>query len=335
MTSLSNEDVQKHFKTSKNTKALQKQYEKQRRRKLPTGTLPSAALDIPLDQYTSFVACLRSSQRVLALLGAGLSASSGIPTFRGAGGLWRDHDATKLATPEAFEKDPNLVWQFHRHRRHAASSAKPNRGHLALAKLAERKDFLAINQNIDGLSQRAHHPSSALVPIHGSLFDDKCSNRGCTFSSADDVTDSTVTPHKLPNDHAVPSASNAVASTATETLPQCSQCTSLLRPAVVWFGEQIPSAARDRIHQWLDIGPLDLMLVVGTSATVWPAVFYIHSARVAGARVAVFNTEEPESEVDDESLRLTDKDWSFKGDAAATLPDLLKEVVGRIPETKD
>ncbi|KAL8715715.1 MAG: hypothetical protein Q9220_000382 [cf. Caloplaca sp. 1 TL-2023] len=288
MTTLPNDRVKNSSTSSKNAKLLQKQYEKQKRRKIPAGTLPSAALDIPLDQYTSFVACLKSSKRVLALLGAGLSASSGIPTFRGVGGIWRDHDATKLATPEAFGEDPNLVWQFHEYRRQTALKAKPNRGHMALAKLAAKKNFLAINQNID-------------VP--------------------DDVSPSDIR--------------NSAAAIPAQTLPQCPQCFSLLRPAVVWFGEQIPSTARSRIHQWLDLGPVDLMLVVGTSATVWPAVFYIHSARLSGARVAVFNTEEPDVEVDDPSLRLTEKDWFFKGDAAATLPDLFKEVVGRISEIKD
>ena len=88
----------------------------------------------------------------MALLGAGLSAASGVPTFRGAGGYWREHDATELATPEAFEKDPSFVWQFYNYRRHGALNAKPNRGHIALAKLAEANSdsFLAISQNIDG-----------------------------------------------------------------------------------------------------------------------------------------------------------------------------------------
>lgn len=140
-------------KPSKHVKELQKQYAKQQRRKTPTNTLPHPALDIPLDHYTSFVSHLKSSHRVLALFGAGLSVASGIPTFRGAGGFWREHDSTQLATPEAFERDPALVWQFVNYRRHTALAAKPNRAHYALAKLAEKNpDFLAINQNIDGTS---------------------------------------------------------------------------------------------------------------------------------------------------------------------------------------
>ncbi|KKK22918.1 hypothetical protein AOCH_000505 [Aspergillus ochraceoroseus] len=95
---------------------------------------------------------LKRSKRILALLGAGLSASSGLPTFRGAGGLWRSYDATELATPEAFEANPDLVWQFYSYRRHMALKAEPNRAHLALSELARRnKDFVTLSQNVDGM----------------------------------------------------------------------------------------------------------------------------------------------------------------------------------------
>ena len=105
----------------------------------------------------SFSSCLRYSHRILALCGAGLSAASGLPTFRGAGGLWRRHDATKLATPEAFEENPSLVWQFYNYRRHMALQVKPNAAHYALAKLAkQKKAFLTITQNVDGLQSLLH-----------------------------------------------------------------------------------------------------------------------------------------------------------------------------------
>ena len=136
---------------SKFDQELRKIYAKQQLRKIPTSTLPTMGLDIPLDQYASFVEHLKSSTRILALFGAGLSAASGVPTFRGAGGYWREYDATKLATPGAFFRDPSLVWQFYNYRRHQALKAKPNRAHVALAKLGEHKPgFLAISQNIDG-----------------------------------------------------------------------------------------------------------------------------------------------------------------------------------------
>jgi len=136
---------------SKHDAFLRKRYDKQQNRRIRSGVLPSPTLNIPLDDYASFVAHLQSSTRILALLGAGLSAPSGIPTFRGPGGFWREHNAMDLATPEAFFKDPGLVWQFWNYRRHMALKAAPNKGHLALAKLAEKRpEFLAISQNIDG-----------------------------------------------------------------------------------------------------------------------------------------------------------------------------------------
>lgn len=100
----------------------------------------------------SFQEYLKGSKRIMALLGAGISASSGLRTFRGAGGLWRSHDATELATPEAFEANPDLVWQFYSHRRHMALKAQPNKAHYALAELARRnKDFVTMSQNVDGV----------------------------------------------------------------------------------------------------------------------------------------------------------------------------------------
>jgi NAD-dependent SIR2 family protein deacetylase len=99
----------------------------------------------------SFSEYLKGSKRILALLGAGLSASSGLPTFRGAGGLWRSYDATELATPEAFEANPDLVWQFYSYRRHMALEAQPNKAHYALAELARRNnEFVTLSQNVDG-----------------------------------------------------------------------------------------------------------------------------------------------------------------------------------------
>lgn len=118
---------------------------------IPLRSMSSKPSPVPAEDLESFKQHLRSSKRVLALLGAGLSASSGLPTFRGAGGLWRTHDAMSLATPGAFSRDPGLVWQFYSYRRHMAMQAQPNRAHLALAELARRMDgFMALSQNVDG-----------------------------------------------------------------------------------------------------------------------------------------------------------------------------------------
>ncbi|KAL9072995.1 MAG: hypothetical protein Q9161_003217 [Pseudevernia consocians] len=279
---------------SKFAEELRKRYAKQQLRKVPRGTLPLATLDIPLELYVSFVEHLKSSTRILALFGAGLSAASGVPTFRGAGGFWREHDATELATPAAFNRDPSFAWQFYNYRRHIALKATPNRAHIALAKLAEKKpQFLAISQNID----------NPLVPA-------------LEVTEECDISDVKYPLKDIPR----------------ENLLHCPQCQSLLRPAVVWFGEPVPMPAIDRIHNWLDGGKVDLMLVVGTSAQVFPAASYIHAARVAGARIAVFNLDQPE--MDEPITRLREGDWFFQGDAGAVIPEVLKEVVGVIPELK-
>lgn len=121
------------------------------------GTVPAIMTlnKIPTKDRESFTEHLKHSTRILALCGAGLSASSGLPTFRGAGGIWRNHEATSLATPEAFEADPALVWQFYSYRRHMALTANPNPGHFALAELArKRSQFVTLTQNVDGQSPR-------------------------------------------------------------------------------------------------------------------------------------------------------------------------------------
>ena len=168
----------------------------------------------------SFGEHLKGSKRIIALLGAGLSASSGLPTFRGAGGLWRNHDAVSLATPEAFDQDPALVWRFYSYRRHMALNAKPNKAHFALAELAKKnKEFITLSQNVDGslyhlclanfrplpatdlpvgLSPRAGHPPEQLHLLHGSLFDVKCSGFYCTYLEKDNFADPIVPSLAIP-----------------------------------------------------------------------------------------------------------------------------------------
>jgi NAD+-dependent protein deacetylase sirtuin 5 len=165
--------------------------------------------DMPSTDLASFVSHLQSSKRIVALLGAGLSASSGLPTFRGAGGYWRTHDATLLATPNAFRNDPGLVWQFYSYRRHMALNAKPNRAHLALAELAKRNpNFITLSQNVDGLSPRAGHPPDQLKLLHGNLFDVKCwDEHRCGYIRHNDFTDPIVPALAIPEDQAAAEAS--------------------------------------------------------------------------------------------------------------------------------
>ncbi|KAL1306072.1 hypothetical protein AAFC00_004195 [Neodothiora populina] len=307
------------------------------------------------EDIASFSAHLQGSTRILALLGAGLSASSGLPTFRGAGGLWRTHDAMSLATPEAFEADPALVWQFYSYRRHMSMKARPNRAHFALAELARRKDgFMALSQNVDGLSQRAAHPPEKLQLLHGSLFNVKCTSFYCNYHDQN-FTDPIVPALRIPGDESDPTTITArqamngrlndngavrdheldisdinvdLPSVSIDDLPRCPKCeTGLLRPGVVWFGESLPSNVISTVDQFIaDSRSIDLILVIGTSAKVYPAAGYVDRARQNGARVAVINMDR----ADTPASGILDQDWFFQGDAAEIVPQLLKDVVGEI-----
>lgn len=269
----------------------------------------------------SFAQHLTSARRILALVGAGLSASSGLPTFRGAGGLWNGYDATQVATLDAFQSDPALVWQFYASRRAAALKAMPNKGHFALAELATRlgpDKFLALTQNVDGLSARANHPAQSLLNLHGDLFSVKCTSFMCNFSQ-DNNFDNPVSPGLS---HCV--VSNEIKQIPIEDLPHCPRCkTGLLRPGVVWFGETLPLRAVQSADDFVESGEVDLILVIGTSGTVWPAAGYIDRVSNLGGRVAVFNTEIPEGYSPETC-------WTFEGDAAQTLPKALEPLIGTL-----
>lgn len=202
------------------------------------------------------------------LTGAGISAASGIPTFRGAGGLWKRYRPEELATPEAFARDPATVWEWYGMRRDLVAAASPNPAHRALARLAERVGELRIiTQNVDGLHQRAHAESGPsahaieVVELHGSLWRVRCTRCGATFENRD--------PGPAPGD-----------------LPRC-RCGGLLRPGVVWFGEALEEEAVARAHaisvraEWF--------LVVGTEGTVHPAASFASLARHGGAQIVEFN----------------------------------------------
>ncbi|PNS14932.1 hypothetical protein CAC42_2161 [Sphaceloma murrayae] len=303
---------------------------------------------VPPGDLESFTQSLQSSDRILALLGAGLSASSGLPTFRGAGGLWRTHDAMSLATPEAFEGDPGLVWQFYSYRRHMALGVQPNRAHLALAELARRKDgFMTLSQNVDGLSQRAGHPKDKLQLLHGSLFDVRCTDFYCDYQGQN-FTDPIAPSLAIPRDHDpttkeareqkareldISNADVPLPSIPTKDLPGCPKCkTGLLRPGVVWFGEMLPSKVINTVDKFITSSPkIDLMLVIGTSASVYPAAAYVDRARAKGARVAVINKEAG----DQPASGLMKGDWFFQGDAAVIVPEILRSVVGDIKPTEE
>jgi NAD-dependent deacetylase sirtuin 5 len=264
---------------------------------------------------------LITSNRILALLGAGLSAPSGIPTYRGAGGVWRTHDVTKLATPTGFASDPGLVWTFELERRNMIKNSVPNTAHIALTKLAQKKSyFLALTMNVDDLSERAGHPTDQLHHLHGSAFDVKCTV--CQIRLSGEEADDAIR-QLLQHDPSI--------RLTADDIPRCQfpGCDGLLRPGIVWFSESIPQPLMKSIYEWINsptthITTIDTMLVIGTSALVYPATAYIEAARQKGARVAVVDLEKEDPSI----LGLEEQDWYFQGDAAELVPRMLEPVVG-------
>ncbi|KAJ7103142.1 DHS-like NAD/FAD-binding domain-containing protein [Mycena belliarum] len=266
----------------------------------------------PSTDAAEFQRILRTSKHIVAIAGAGLSAASGIPTFRSGGGLWQTHDVTKLATPQAFAADPVLVWRFYHARRRAILAAAPNAAHYALAVLAlpayraavaPDARYTLVTQNVDSLSTRAHREvPSPILEMHGRLLDTLCTGCGHTEHTTADP----LCPALGEADDATP--------IAIEQLPHCLRCGALLRPGVVWFDE-IPHHLR-AINALVE--KADLCLVVGTSSTVYPAAGYAHEIAENGGTVAVFNSE-----------RTDDDDFAhffFVGPCEETLPRVLLNV---------
>jgi NAD-dependent deacetylase len=219
---------------------------------------------------------LRTARRVVALTGAGISAESGVPTFRGPGGLWRQYRPEDLATPEAFARDPQLVWEWYAWRRETIAPLRPNAAHDALALLEKRSpEFLLATQNVDGLHAAAG--SRRIVELHGTIWRLRC-------TSCDHERD----------DRRVPLA---------EIPPRC-DCGALLRPGVVWFGEALPEEAVTTAFEAAQAA--DVVLVIGTSSLVYPAAALPQAARAAGAFVVEINPEPtPLTPLADVSLRGT------------------------------
>ena len=234
---------------------------------------------------------LRRARSVLALTGAGISAESGIPTFREAQtGLWAQFDPAELATPEAFERNPELVWQWYAWRRKLATDAAPNPGHQALASFESRfDDFTLVTQNVDSLHQRAG--SRRVIEYHGNLLRTVCSRDGATIETAD------------PTD---------------VKLPRCPACGAAGRPGVVWFGELIPAEALTAAAEAAD--RCDVFLSIGTSSLVYPAAGLAEAALRAGAFIIEANpAETPLSRLADVVLR---------GPAGESLPALAAALEG-------
>ena len=204
---------------------------------------------------------LAAAQSVAVLTGAGISAESGIPTFRGAGGLWNNYRAEDLATPEAFARDPRLVWEWYNWRREVIAKANPNPAHRALVKLEIAKPgFTLITQNVDGLHDLAG--SGRMLKLHGDIWRLRCTACGSNWP------DRRATLPKLP--------------------PHCA-CGGLARPGVVWFGEPLPEGMMKEAEH--AVAACQVFLVIGTSAVVYPAAGLVPYAKQNGATVIEINPE--------------------------------------------
>ncbi len=213
--------------------------------------------------------------RIGFLTGAGMSAESGVPTFRDAlTGLWARFDAEQLATEAAFRRDPALVWGWYRWRAALVQRVQPNPGHAGIAALADEHDVQVVTQNVDDLHERAG--SYDAVHLHGSLFATRCIDCGAAAQGEPDPI--------LRDAACIP------ADGGRETPPRCAQCNGTLRPGVVWFGEALPVRAWDRAVA--AITDCDLLAVVGTSGLVHPAASLPALARDAGVRVLEINPVE-------------------------------------------
>jgi len=228
---------------------------------------------------------VRSSRSLCVLTGAGVSAESGVPTFRGPEGLWKQRDPMSLATPEAFAEDPKEVWEWYQWRRRKIRGCAPNPGHAAIAAVeAAKSDFLLVTQNVDGLHRVAG--SRRLAEIHGNIWIVRCATCGAEREEFGDFPE-------LP--------------------PRCGACGGILRPGVVWFGERLPADVSDAAMGILS--RCEVLVVAGTSAVVAPASGYAAVAKRRGARVIEVNPDEtPVSGI---------CDAAFRGKSGEVLPALL------------
>jgi NAD-dependent deacetylase len=218
-------------------------------------------------QLRELAARLRDARRVTVMTGAGVSAASGVPTFRGPGGLWRTNRPEDLATPGAFERDPALVWEWYAWRREKVAACEPNPAHTVLARWSQHdlKGARIVTQNVDDLHIRAG--TRDLIRLHGSLWELKCFN-GCAAGA------------RPWRDERVP---------LSPALPRCPHCGGYARPAVVWFGESLNP---DDVDRAAETTACDVFLTVGTSAVVYPAAGFARHAQSRGAFTAEINLEE-------------------------------------------
>ena len=223
---------------------------------------------------------VRDVKKIVFVTGAGISQESGIPTFRGKKGLWRNYDAMKLATIDAFYENPRLVWEWYNERRRNIFAAQPNQGHKAIAKLEEYVDVVVLTQNVDGLHQKAG--STQVLELHGSIIKIKCSV--CEFR-------------------------DEVLSEFSEIPPLC-KCGNILRPDVVWFGESLQRDIWKKAT--IAASGCDLMIIVGTSLVVSPANTLPIYAKQNDAILIEINSEKTEMSFE--------MDFTIRNTSASVLP---------------
>lgn len=234
---------------------------------------------------------LRSARRIAVMTGAGVSAESGVPTFRGAGGLWRNRSVMELATPQAFARDPLQVWEWYSWRRGLIAACEPNAGHIALVELERGAEhFTLITQNVDGLHTAAG--SQAVLELHGNIWKLRCTQ--CKG----------VREHRQQ---------------PLDRLPHCNHCGALERPHIVWFGEPLEPAILDSAAE--AASSADVLLVVGTSGVVQPAASLAYLTQRAGGFVAVINVEQT---AHSDALNAM-----LMGPAASVLPELVEGLFDR------
>jgi len=240
---------------------------------------------------------LARARSAIAFTGAGISAESGVPTFRGSNGLWRRYRPEELATPEAFKRDPALVWEFYRWRMRRILEARPNPAHYALAEL-ERMGILkaVITQNVDDLHREAG--TRNLIELHGNIFRVRCTSCGYRENLKE--------------------SGRVREFVESSDLPACPRCGSLLRPDVVWFGETLPRKALDEAFRLAENA--DAVVVVGTSGVVYPAAYIPHIVKEHGGRVIEVNVER--------SGITPIADVFLRGKAGEVLPKLVELVRG-------
>jgi len=222
-------------------------------------------------------------KKIIFVTGAGISQESGIPTFRGKDGLWRNYDAMKLATINAFNENPNLVWEWYNERRSNIFAAQPNQGHKAIAELEKYVKVVILTQNIDGLHQKAG--SSDVLELHGSIIKIKCSV--CNFK--DEIL------------------------TEFSKIPPLCKCGNMLRPDVVWFGESLPLDIWQKAI--VSAKECDLMVIVGTSLVVSPANMLPLYAKQNDAVLIEINPEDTEMS--------SEMDLTIRGTSANILPEFV------------